>query len=387
MDENITNTGAVGTDVAPSPAPAEQSPAPVSETNSNPSPASSEPTVAGGFKLTVDENGKRTLTRITEQQSTEPSTQPTAASTEQSTQESFTNTYTPPQQQQQAQPQEYTLDELVTAMQSGQVDSARVPEKYEQQYASYRISKAIEEENVRRQNEQAYRAMQQQELERQAQGGPDALAQRIERMKDIEAQADELAKKDAGFTQEDLDAFEYMDEDDDKFKAYKMHKEWHKQRIISDLEKKANDYQLYQQRQREVYQDISIYTEQLKQSEPNFQAIDMLALNRYKTLPFEQGAKIAEVITAYRNGNISPSQAEILRRYYEDTRKEYYAGKNGLNLQAQRQAPKPPAVESTGQGTAYNKGPEALDLKALRNGNIRERRAWLEAFLSRNNRK
>lgn len=380
MDEQM-NVGAP-IESPPSPAP-EPTPAPQAEPA--PAPSTPEPVTAGGFKLTIDENGKRTLSRVESSPPQEPTPQPQPQEQSQP-QQTFTNTYTA-QESQQGQPQPYTIDELVSAMQSGNVDSTRVPEKYEQQYANYRISKAIEEENVRRQNEQALRAMQQQELERQSQGGPDAIQQRLQRMRDIEAQADELAKRDAGFTQEDLDAFEYMDEDDDKYKAYKVHKEFYKQQINRELERKADDYRLYQQRQREVYQDISVYTEQLKQSEPNFQEIDAIALNRYKTLPFEQGAKIAEVITAFREGKISPSQAEILRRYYEDTRKEYYAKKNGLNLQAQKVPPKPPVVESTGQGAAYSKGHASLDINALRNGSVRDRRAWLNAFLSRNNRK
>lgn len=383
MDEQMNVGAGAPVESSPSTSPApESAPAPAPATESAPAPQT-ETTTAGGYKLTVDENGKRTLSRISEP--TTPTEQQPLQQQQQST-DSFTNTYTAPASQQGA-PQQYTLDELVTAMQSGNVDSTRVPEKYEQQYASYRISKAIEEENIRRQNQQALQAIQQQELQRMAEGGPDAVAQRLERMKDIDARADELAKKDAGFTQEDLDAFEYMDEDDDKYKAYKIHKEFHKQQIIRDLERRVEDYQMYQQRQREVYQDINIYTEQLKQSEPNFQEIDVLALNRYKTLPFEQGAKIAEVINAFRNGNISPSQAAILRRYYEDTRKEYYAGKNGLNLQAQKVAPKPPAVESTGQGVAYKRGPESMDVRDLRNASVRDRRAWLQNFFSRNNRK
>jgi len=279
-------------------------------------------------------------------------------------------------QQNNIQPQAYNIDEFSYALANGNVDERRVPEQYRQQYDNFRINQAVEQFNA---NQKALEQQKQATVEKQL--TPEQRAQNMaDFYRSLDKESSERAKLDANLSEEDLENLPYMDEDDPKLISYNMAKEFHRQQIMGELQNKAAEERALRAQQEQTYAGINNFVAEARAKEPNFDAIDVMMKERYKTLPYEAGQKIANVINALTNGTITETQVVELKEYYDNCRREYYAKRNGLGTSPQSYS-RPPVVERAGGNTAP---PQQYvpDYNALRNASgPRERRAWITQFM------
>jgi len=275
--------------------------------------------------------------------------------------------------QQPQAPIEYTPQDFAIAMQMNMVDENRIPAAYRQQYAELKVRK----EMAAAQSNTAVNGEQQLSQGQQAVNNqPDMTA--------FYAKVDGLAKdkalKDVGLTAEELAAAEYTDDESiaEKLNNYKTAVQWHKNDIIIQVQNsiRAKEQQAAQQNvmQQTIYRDIGNYVKDLSAKEPNFDKIDIYMASRYKSLPYEQAKTIADTIAAYQNKTITPEGCEILKKYYEDTRLDFYAQNNNLKT-APTPAAKPQVVEQPGTGAASV--PEKIDFSELAKADNRGKDAFL----------
>lgn len=268
----------------------------------------------------------------------------------------------------------YTLDELSAALANGNVDESRVPNEYKAQYANYKIQQAIEARN------QQAKAQQEQREQLDKQLSPEAERENMQKfLTGLDEEAGKRAANLMGFTEEDVNNIEFMDDDDPKLINYKLTKEWYRNQMMSDLQQRAKAENDARQKQAAIYQDIRNYIADAQSKEPNFRAIEKLMVERVDALPHGEGKRVEAVLAALNNGNITEQQSIALREYYEVTRKEYYAKKTGLSLKP-KPAAKPPIVEQPGSGQTIGKQ-YMPDYNALRNASARGRLAWLTEYL------
>lgn len=372
---------------APSPAPASEpvqsTPAPVSE----PSAAEQQPKViaSGGqeggnkFELVQDPvTGRRSL-RYAQPQQQAPQEPDTLA------QDDIVPDATPTSDQAEqaveelnAAPVKYTLDEFSSAIASGFVDGDRVPDEYKAQYADFKIKQAMQayNEKVRKVEEQRQQVERQLSPEEQQA----ALKEFYTKLKDS---AKERAMKDLGVTAERLEEMD-LEGDEAGLEAFKTAYDWHRQQLINEVQQKVGAESAAKQAQQEIYRGIMQFVESAKAQEPNFNAIDQIMQTRYKTLPYEQGRAAEDAINALKAGNITEAQTEVLRKYYEDVRREYYAEKNKISTTPTPVKKAPPVVENAFGATQAQK-PAAPNYSDLRNAtSLRERKAWLSNFFNSN---
>lgn len=274
------------------------------------------------------------------------------------------------------QPEKYNIDEFSNALASGNVDERRVPDQYRGRYEEFKINQAVQLYN---QNQRALEEQKKAQVEQQL--TPEQKAQNMaDFYSSLDKESSDRAKVDANLSEEDIENLPYMDDDDPKLINYKMAKEFHKQQIMADLQSRAAADRAKREAQAQVYTNIQNFVNEARIKEPNFDAIDMLMKERYKTLPYEEAKKIVEVIDALNNGTISDGQSVELKGYFEDCRREFYAKKNGLSTQPQQYS-RPPVVERPG-GNAAPPQQYTPDYNALRNANgPKEKRAWVMQFM------
>ena len=270
-------------------------------------------------------------------------------------------------------PSKYSLDEFSFALASGNVDGERVPEEYKAQYADYKIKQAMKA------FEDQQRAVEQQKAEIEKQLSPEERQQAIKDFYNrVNEEAKNRAMSDMGLTSEEVENLEFED-DEASLMAYKAAVEWHRQRLINDVQQRANAEESARQAQQAIYQGIANFVNEARAKEPNFAAIDQIMQTRYKTLPYAEGRAAEEAIEALKNGTITEAQTDTLRKYYENVRKEYYAEKNNLSA-TPKAVPKPPVVETAGNGNQLTKD-TAPDYNALRKAtSVRDRKAWLQEY-------
>ena len=276
----------------------------------------------------------------------------------------------------------YTLDEFSNAIATGYVDEKRVPQEYQRQYADWKISQAVQAHNAQQ------RAIAQQEAARraeiEAQMNPETRQEQMrEFLTGLDKEADARARQDAGLSEEDIENLDLMDDDDPKLINYKLAKEWHRQDLMAKMQNRYADEQAQRQRQEAVYAGINQFTEEQRAKEPNFDAIDRMLLTRVNDLTYKQAQVIVPVLQALQNGTINEAQTEVLRNYYEDTRKMFYMQKNGLSA-TPRTVNRPPTVERAGDGRDVN-SVYVPDYSALAKSDVRGRRAWLAEFIRNRN--
>lgn len=276
----------------------------------------------------------------------------------------------------------YTLDEFSNAIATGYVDEKRVPQEYQRQYADWKIGQAIQAHNAQQ------RAVAQQEAARraeiEAQMNPETRQEQMrEFLTGLDKEADERAQQDAGLSKEDIENLDLMDDDDPKLINYKLAKEWHRQDLMAKMQSRYADEQVQRQRQEAVYAGINQFTAEQRAKEPNFDAIDRMLLTRVNDLTYKQAQVVVPVLQALQNGTINEAQTEILRNYYEDTRKMFYMQKNGLGT-TPRAVNRPPTVECAGDGRDIN-SVYVPDYGALAKSDVRGRRAWLAEFIRNRN--
>lgn len=276
----------------------------------------------------------------------------------------------------------YTLDEFSNAIATGYVDEKRVPQEYQRQYADWKIGQAVQAHNAQQ------RAIAQQEAARraeiEAQMNPETRQEQMrEFLTGLDKEADARAQQDAGLSEEDVENLDLMDDDDPKLINYKLAKEWHRQDLMAKMQSRYADEQAQRQRQEAVYAGINQFTEEQRAKEPNFDAIDRMLLTRVNDLTYKQAQVVVPVLQALQNGTINEAQTEILRNYYEDTRKLFYMQKNGLDT-TPRAVNRPPTVERAGDGRDVN-SVYVPDYSALAKSDVRGRRAWLAEFIRNRN--
>ena len=276
----------------------------------------------------------------------------------------------------------YTLDEFSNAIATGYVDEKRVPQEYQRQYADWKIGQAVQTYNAQQ------RAIAQQEAARraeiEAQMNPETRQEQMrEFLTGLDKEADARAQQDAGLSEEDVENLDLMDDDDPKLINYKLAKEWHRQDLMAKMQNRYADEQAQRQRQEAVYAGINQFTEEQRAKEPNFDAIDRMLLTRVNDLTYKQAQVIVPVLQALQNGTINEAQTEVLRNYYEDTRKMFYMQKNGLDT-TPKAVNRPPTVERAGDGRDI-KSVYVPDYSALAKSDVRGRRAWLAEFIRNRN--
>lgn len=392
MDENVVNSTPVETSA---PEPSYDSPA--TETtdsgnsydsgesgNSEPSVVASAETDDGGMSLVKDPiTGQISLKfGSDEEQQTE---QPQEENQPQEDDNGERGTDNVDAGQTTTQAPMYNLDEFSTALANGYVDPSRVPQEYQAQYADYRIREALQQRQAQQQAAYQREMAQRQQLEQQMK--PE---NRTQVNKDfynaLEEEATKAALQDLGMTQEELEEAEFADNAEEIQKNYQNAKDWHKQRIRGELEARYRQEQNYRIQQQNTYARIQQYVAAERAKEPNFDAIDKTLATRYQTMPLNQGRVIESALTALKNGTIDDRGMQIIDKYYQDCRKEWYANKNGLKASGKpQQAPRkaPPVVENAGQGQTVNREYKP-NYKSLRNATVDQKHAWVREYFKNN---
>jgi hypothetical protein len=263
--------------------------------------------------------------------------------------------------------QPYTPDEFAVAMQLNNVDNTRVPEQYKADYTKMVNAK------------QAQTQAQPQKTPEQVKTENAAASKEF--YKNVNEIAEKKAKDEVGITDDELEAAEYSDDEDlvQKAKDYKMSLEWNRAAVINSVQQEmARAESVKNQaktRQEAIYGDIKNYVTDLKSKEPNFDKIDVELNERYKTLPYDQAVPIAETINALKAGNITPAQCQTLKKYYEDTRLDFYAKNN--NLPTTPKNAKPQNVEPPGNGAKQQAQGNAPDYNSLGKMDIRGKDAFI----------
>lgn len=276
----------------------------------------------------------------------------------------------------------YTLDEFSNAIATGYVDEKRVPQEYQRQYADWKINQAVQAHNAQQKAIAQQEAARRAEIE--AQMNPETRQEQMrEFLTGLDKEADARARQDVGLSEEDIENLDLMDDDDPKLINYKLAKEWHRQDLMAKMQNRYADEQAQRQRQEAVYAGINQFTEEQRAKEPNFDAIDRMLLTRVNDLTYKQAQVIVPVLQALQNGTINEAQTEILRNYYEDTRKMFYMQKNGLDT-TPKAVNRPPTVERAGDGRDI-KSVYVPDYSALAKSDVRGRRAWLAEFIRNRN--
>ena len=355
---------------APAPEPVQNEPAPAPVVDNSSVSESSEPKEK--YILYTDENGNKELKIVTDDEPQQVETPEEPAPADDNA--NLTQNIDAAAEAVNAPAEPYNLNEFLNALTSDTVDESRIPADYMKQYADYKIQQAIAAKN-----KQAEMEKQQQEQISQKLTPEQEQNNMKTFLQNLDDEAGKRAAHDVGMTEEDMENIDFMDDGDEKLVNYKLAKEWHRNRLMVELQERANVENTARQKQAAIYQEIQNFTTQAKQSEPNFDAIDKMMSERYKTLPYAEGKRVEEVLQALGNGTITEAQTVELRNYYEATRKEFYAKKNGLST-TPRRAPKPPAVERAGNGKEIQRE-YTPDYAALRNGNPREQVAWIAEFL------
>lgn len=263
--------------------------------------------------------------------------------------------------QQGEQAQMYGEQEFILALQLGSVDESRVPPQFMMQYGAYKARTGQQLVQQPQQTQQPAQQTQQEDPQK-------AFYTRIA------AAAHEQALAAVGMTQEEYDAERYSDDASEKLRAYNTAYQWNEGEIVKAMQRQQEVQRRVVQERQEIYRDIGVRIAELKTQEPHFQEIDDLMAKRYQTLPYQEAQEVAQTIAALHSGVITPQQCKMLEKYYEDTRLAYYARANNL---PQTPKPKPPTVETPGSGESL---PQNVDFAAMRNMNVRERRAFISNY-------
>lgn len=94
-------------------------------------------------------------------------------------------------------------------------------------------------------------------------------------------------------------------------------------------------------------------------------------------MPYEKAVAIAPAIQKAMQGKLDPQSAEVVKNYYEDCRKEFYAKKNGTSTTP---SPRSPSVERKGTGQDVVKPIDYAE--QLRAAPARDKSKIVEAWLS-----
>jgi hypothetical protein len=271
------------------------------------------------------------------------------------------------QTQQPPAPQPYTADELFRDIAMGrEVDETRVPQELEGHYAAIKQQRV----NVAQQQAQAAQAQQQaiqqqQNQPQEPQITPEQAAQaQMAVYKEIQTMAQQKAATELGITPEQLEEAKYSDDKalQQRVEAYnmavRMNVDEIKQTLIAN---RMAQQQQEQARQMEIKQQLDTIMPKWQeyQKDPHYNEIDTMMGDMYKTMPYEEGAKIAQAINRIQNKQPVKGDFDTLNGYYLKTREAFYAKQTGVGTTPQP-APaqaKPPIVEKPGSGAPAPSAP------------------------------
>jgi len=337
----------------------------------------------GKYVLRVDENGKRTLSF--EDGEPQPLAEPAAVNNR----DQQTQSLEQPSMAQQVQQaygnidpnavQPYDLQEFSNALASNNIDERRVPEQFKEQYIDYTIKRAQQEYD----SYIAAQAHQRDMIEQQLNQKPDPAKQQ-EFFTKLNEESKARALADLGITEEDYRAKEF--EDEALVDRFETAKEWHRNRLINELQSRSRNEELQRSRQVDMLGQIQAYVKEQRAKEPHFDEIDRMMGTLYQELPYNKATVIANAIQAMKTNNLNPSQLATLQEYYEIGRQMFYARRNGLApngaqhtaTQTNRQ---PPMVERPGTGETVGKPPSVTEQDMRNAKNTRDRKQILYELL------
>lgn len=378
MDDEMNTGGSPAPDTAPAPeAPATDTGTPdvggqAAEQAEQPAEESHAPEVA----IQVDpQTGKRRVVFPAQEQA---ETQPPAE--EQA------------QEQTPQAPQQYSAGDIVQLVATGQqIDQARVPQEL-QGYAA-----AIQQQRINAAQMQMMQMQQAQARQQMAQQPPQAppqpTAEQVQQAQKARAavyeQITQLAEKkaceDLGVTKAQLNDAKFSDDEElqKKAQAFEAAVRFNTQAISNEIMRQraaqAQQMQAVQRETQETMQAILPKWNEYKQ-DPHYNDIDNMMGEFYKTLPFEEGAKVKQSIDRFLAGRPVKADVDILDNYYKRTKEAYYAKATGVSTTPQPvQKAKPPRVEQPGQhGTT---APQKVDWTKMRGMTPRQRSQFLQTYL------
>lgn len=260
------------------------------------------------------------------------------------------------QEPQVQQSQFYSPAELSLAIQMGQVDESKIPPEYQPQYL------AMKQQNAPKPPPQKSET----EL-------------RNEFLDAVNKAAHDKAMKDVGITEDELSMGEFSDNDEiqTKVSRYKAALDVVRSQIISGYSEQVRVEQMKAQQENEFKKGVADWIDEQRTSEPNFDEIGFFMQEHYKTMPYEKAVAIAPAIQKAMQGKLDPQSAEVVKNYYEDCRKEFYAKKNGTSTTP---SPRSPSVERKGTGQDVVKPIDYAE--QLRAAPVRDKSKIVEAWLS-----
>lgn len=273
-----------------------------------------------------------------------PQQQPVQQPTQQPTQQPVTPTF---------QPTYYTPSEMTLAMQLGNVDEARIPPEYQPQYMAMK--------------------------QKDAPPPKSEVELRNEFLDTVNKMAKEQALKDTGITQDELDMGEFSDDEEvlNKLERYKAAVEINRSKIVSGYGEQMRIAQEKANQENAFKQDIANWIKEQQNQEPNFNEIGFFMQEHYKEMPYDKAAQIAPAVQKAMQGKLDPQSAEVVKNYYDECRKEFYARKNGTSVKPSLRAP---SVERKGTGQDIDKPIDYAE--QLRKASARDKTAIVSAWLS-----
>ena len=234
---------------------------------------------------------------------------------------------------------EYTLPELQEAMQTGQIDEARIPVAMRPGYYAA-LAQA---------RQQTAPPAQPQQPTPEAEP-VDNTAKAREFYGKVQQMAQERAMKEVGITQDELDVSEYTDDQEllNKAKAYQVAVENNRAQILQDVDNIQRQQKAAEDDHAKAYQTIASFVGEMRKKEPNFDAIDNLMISRVAKMPYEEAVKVAPLIQKVQNGSLTTADLPALQEMYNQTRLEFYSKKTGVGLAPKVE--KPMFVENPGNG-------------------------------------
>ena len=191
--------------------------------------------------------------------------------------------------------------------------------------------------------------------------------------------AHDKAMKDVGITEDELSMGEFSDNDEiqTKVSRYKAALDVARSQIISGYSEQVRIEQMKAQQENEFKKGVADWINEQRAAEPNFDEIGFFMQEHYKTMPYEKAVAIAPAIQKAMQGKLDPQSAEVVKNYYEDCRKEFYAKKNGTSTTP---SPRSPSVERKGTGQDVVKPIDYAE--QLRAAPVRDKSKIVEAWLS-----
>jgi hypothetical protein len=197
----------------------------------------------------------------------------------------------------------------------------------------------------------------------------------------VNKMAKERAMKEIGITQDELDVAEYSDDTElvEKAAAYRAAVENNRTQIMHDVDSIRRAQEAERNDHAQAYQTVMAFTQEMKQKEPNFDAIDKLMISRVNNMPYAEAIKIAPLIQKVQNGTLTTADLPALQEMYNQTRLEFYSKKTGVGL-APKVVNKPAFVEKPGNGAEAPK--QTTPLSELGKMSKRDREAAIGQMFS-----